>query len=483
MSNSPEISPSPSLFIDGHWTAGSGNRRGAVLNPATGAQIGEVALAEAADLDAALAAAARAFGPWSRTSAYERAAILKRAAALARARAEEMAQAMTREQGKPLAEARMEAGGAGDHIDWYAEEARRTYGRVIPTRQPEVMQSTILEPVGPVAAFSPWNFPIGQIVRKIAGALAAGCTIIAKAPEETPSCIIILVKCFEEAGVPAGALNLVFGVPAEISAHLIPSPVIRKVSFTGSVQVGQHLGAMAARHLKRTTMELGGHAPYIVCDDYDIAKAAALGAGLKFRNAGQVCASPTRFLIQEAAFDGFAEAFVAAAQSLTLGEGTQEGVTMGPLAHARRLDAMQALVDDAVAQGARLLTGGARHGNTGFFFQPTVLADVPVSARIMNEEPFGPIAILNRFSDLSEAIAEANRLPFGLAAFGFSHRTERTHAMVRGIETGMLSLNHFGLAAPETPFGGVKDSGHGSEGGSEGIQAYLTTKFVSQLNG
>lgn len=471
------------MFIDGKWTAGSGSRRFPVVNPATGEKVAEVSLAEIADLDAALEAADRAFVNWARTSAYDRAAILKRAASFARERSEEIAQAITREQGKPLSEARMEAGSAGDHIEWYAEEARRTYGRVIPTRQPEVMQNVILEPVGPVAAFSPWNFPIGQIVRKIAGALAAGCTIIAKAPEETPSCVIALVRCFEDAGVPAGVLNLVFGVPAEISEHLIPSPIIRKVSFTGSVPVGQHLGALAAKHLKRTTMELGGHAPFIVCDDYNVAKAAALGAGLKFRNAGQVCASPTRFLIQEAVFDTFTEAFVGHAKALKLDAGTVEGVGMGPVAHARRLDMMQDLVDDAVSQGAKLLTGGARHGNIGFFFEPTVLADVPPSARIMNEEPFGPIAIVNRFAKLDEAIKEANRLPYGLAAFGFSTRNDRTHAMVRGIETGMLSLNHFGLAAPETPFGGIKDSGHGSEGGSEGIQAYLTTKFVSQMNG
>ncbi|MFD1199877.1 NAD-dependent succinate-semialdehyde dehydrogenase [Brucella gallinifaecis] len=471
------------LFIDGKWTAGSGSRRFPVVNPATGEKLSEVSLAEIADLDAALEAADRAFITWSRTSAYDRAALLKRAASFARERAEEIAQAITLEQGKPLSEARMEAGSAGDHIEWYAEEARRTYGRVIPTRQPEVMQSVILEPVGPVAAFSPWNFPIGQIVRKIAGALAAGCTIIAKAPEETPSCIIALVRCFEDAGIPAGALNLVFGVPAEISEHLIPSPIIRKVSFTGSVPVGQHLGALAAKHLKRTTMELGGHAPFIVCDDYDVAKAAALGAGLKFRNAGQVCASPTRFLIQQASYEAFSDAFVGHAKSLKLGAGTADGVGMGPVAHARRLDMMQDLVDDAVAQGAKLLTGGARHGNIGFFFEPTVLADVPLSARIMNEEPFGPIAIVNRFTELSEAITEANRLPYGLAAFGFTTRNDRSNAMVRGIETGMLSLNHFGLAAPETPFGGIKDSGHGSEGGSEGIQAYLTTKFVSQMNG
>ncbi|AMY67920.1 NAD-dependent succinate-semialdehyde dehydrogenase [Frigidibacter mobilis] len=471
------------LFIDGQWTAGSGTRRGDVFNPATGGVIGSVPFAEAVDLDRALAAAGRAFPGWAATSAHDRAILLKKSANIARDNAEEMAQAISREQGKPLSEARMEAGGAGDHIDWYAEEARRSYGRIIPSRAPQVMQSVILEPVGPVAAFSPWNFPVGQLVRKIAGALAAGCTIIAKGPEETPTCIALLVRCFEEAGIPAGVVNLVFGVPAEISAHLIPSPVIRKVSFTGSVPVGRHLGAMAATHLKRTTMELGGHAPFIVFDDADAETVSSLGVGLKFRNAGQVCASPTRFLVQEALFDGFLARFAQKAEALTLGAAEEPGVQMGPLAHARRLQAMQDYVADAVAQGARLVTGGARHGNEGWFFQPTVLADVPLSARIMTEEPFGPIAVVNRFATVEEAIGEANRLPYGLAAFGFSNRIERTHAMVRWVETGMLSINHFGLAAPETPFGGIKDSGHGSEGGSEGIMAYLTPKFVSQRNG
>ncbi|WP_448956606.1 NAD-dependent succinate-semialdehyde dehydrogenase [Labrys neptuniae] len=472
-----------SLFINGKWTAGSGNRRGKVINPATGAEIGEVAYAEAADLDAALAAAEAAFRSWSQTSAYDRSRILRKAADLSRQRAGVIAESITREQGKPLAEARMEAGSAGDHIDWYAEEARRTYGRVIPARTPSTQQMVLLEPVGPVAAFSPWNFPIGQLVRKIAGALAAGCSIIAKAPEETPTCAIELTKCFEEAGVPAGALNLVFGVPAEISEHLIASPIIRKVSFTGSVPVGRHLGALSAQHLKRTTMELGGHAPFIVCDDADIASVAALGVGLKFRNAGQVCASPTRFLVQDGIFDNFLQAFVAGAEKLKVGDGAAEGIQMGPVAHARRLDAMEGFVRDAVAQGAELKAGGGRIGNTGFFFEPTVLTNVPNSARIMNEEPFGPIAVVNRFGDLEDAIAEANRLPYGLAAFAFSKRTDRTDRLMRGIETGMISINHFGLAAPETPFGGIKDSGHGSEGGAEGIQAYLTTKFVSQMNG
>ena len=470
------------LFINAKWSAGSGNRRGQVLDPATGETIGEVAFAEKADLDAALAAAADGFRTWSRVSAYDRAGILRRAGDLARQRAETIARAITREQGKPMAEALMEARGAADHIDWYAEEGRRAYGRVIPARAPGTLQMVLPEPVGPVAAFSPWNFPIGQIVRKIAGALAAGCSIIAKAPEETPTCVVELVKCFEEAGVPAGALNLVVGVPAEISQHLIASDVIRKVSFTGSVPVGRHLGELSARHLKRTTMELGGHAPFIVCDDADPAAASALGVALKFRNAGQVCASPTRFLVQDGVFDAFLDAFVSGAKTLKVGDGAAEGTQMGPLAHARRLDAMAGFVRDAVEAGGELLAGGGRIGNKGFFFEPTVLANVPLSAKIMNDEPFGPVAIVNRFSEVEDAIAEANRLPFGLAAFAFSRRVDRTDRLMRGIEAGMVSINHFGLAAPETPFGGIKDSGYGSEGGAEGIQAYLSPKFVSQLN-
>ncbi|TGS16859.1 NAD-dependent succinate-semialdehyde dehydrogenase [Mesorhizobium sp. M2E.F.Ca.ET.209.01.1.1] len=473
---------SANLFINGKWSAGSGTRRGHVLNPATGESIGEVAFAEKADLDAALVAAQQGFRSWSDVSAYERANILRRAANLARERAEAIAHAITREQGKPLSEALMEARGAGDHIDWYAEEGRRAYGRVIPARTPSTLQMVLPEPVGPVAAFSPWNFPIGQIVRKIAGALAAGCSIIAKAPEETPSCVIELVKCFEEAGVPAGALNLVFGDPAEISQHLIGSSVIRKVSFTGSVPVGRHLGELSARHLRRTTIELGGHAPFIVCDDADPAAVSATGVALKFRNAGQVCAAPTRFLVQDDVFDAFVEAFVVGAGKLKVGDGATEGTQMGPLAHARRLDAMAGFVRDAVEAGGELRAGGKRIGNEGFFFEPTVLTNVPLSARIMNDEPFGPIAIVNRFSEIDDAIAESNRLPFGLAAFAFSRRVDRTDRLMRGIEAGMVSINHFGLAAPETPFGGIKDSGHGSEGGSEGIQAYLTPKFVSQLN-
>jgi succinate-semialdehyde dehydrogenase/glutarate-semialdehyde dehydrogenase len=472
-----------SLFIDGAWTQGSGSRRGVVVDPATGATIGEVAFAEAADLDRALAAAEKGFRAWRAVSPYDRSKILRKAADLTRARAESIAQAITREQGKPLAESRMEAGGAGDHIDWYAEEGRRAYGRIIPARSAAVRQFVVAEPVGPVATFSPWNFPIGQLVRKIAGALAAGCSIIAKAPEETPTSAIELVRCFEEAGVPAGVVNLVFGVPAEISGHLVPSRTIRKVSFTGSVAVGRHLGALAAQHLKRTTMELGGHAPFIVCDDVDLDAVVRLGVGLKFRNAGQVCAAPTRFLVQERVFDRFLESFVAGAGAIKVGAGSAPDVQMGPLAHARRIDAIAELTGDAVEKGATLALGGKRLGNEGFFFEPTVLANVPNDARIANEEPFGPVAVVNRFGALDEAIAEANRLDFGLAAYGFTNSIKQAARLADEVESGMVSLNHFGLAAPETPFGGIKDSGHGSEGGSEGLQAYLTAKYVSQTGG
>ncbi|RFB76500.1 aldehyde dehydrogenase family protein [Methylovirgula sp. 4M-Z18] len=338
----------------------------------------------------------------------------------------------------------------------------------------------ISEPVGPVAAFSPWNFPVAQLVRKIAAALAAGCSIIAKAPEETPSCAIELVRCFEEAGLPAGALNLVFGVPAGISEHLIASSIIRKVSFTGSVAVVRHLAALAGRHLKRNTMELGGHAPYVVCDDVDVGAVAKLACALKFRNAGQICASPTRFLVQESVFECFTEVFAATASEIVVGKGMANGTQMGPLANGRRLGAIDSLVRDAVDKGARLLAGGRRVGNEGFFYAPTVLAEVPLAARVMSEEPFGPLAVINRYAELDDMIGEANRLALGLGSFVFTTSVSRAARLTDEIEAGMVSINHFGLAAPETPFGGIKDSGHGSEGGCEGLQAYLVTKFVSQ---
>ncbi|WP_448955338.1 NAD-dependent succinate-semialdehyde dehydrogenase [Labrys neptuniae] len=471
------------LLIDGAWRAGSGSRSGAVINPATGQPIGTLSFCEKADLDLALAAAAKGFAVWRRKTALERARIMHRAAALLRERAETIAELITREQGKPLAEARGEAAGAPEHVEWYAEEGRRAYGRLIPSRIPGARQMVVKEPVGPVAAFSPWNFPIAQLVRKIAGALAGGCSIIAKPPEEAPSACIALAQAFQDAGLPDGVLNIVFGVPAEISDYLVRSPVIRKVSFTGSVPVGRALGALAAGEVKRATMELGGHAPFIVADDADLDAVIRIGVPLKFRNAGQVCASPTRFLIEDKVYDAFREKFVAGTRALSVGNGASEGVQVGPLANSRRLDAIDGFVKDAVAQGARLDCGGRRIGNEGYYFEPTVLSDVPDGARIMHEEPFGPVAALVRVADIDEAIARANALPYGLAAFAFTKSAATASRFAEDIEAGMVSINHFGLAAAETPFGGIKDSGYGSEGGSEGLDAYHTIKFVSQTNG
>lgn len=469
------------LLIDGTWRAPSGKRTADVKNPATGQVIAQLPVCERADLDAALDAAAKGFEVWRKTTALERYRILLRAAAIVRERVEVIAQHMVREQGKPLAEARGEANAAPEHIEWHAEEARRIYGRVIPSRIPGARQMVIKEPVGPVAAFSPWNFPINQLVRKVSAALAAGCSVIAKPPEETPSACIELAKAFQDAGVPDGVISIIFGIPAEVSNYLIASPTIQKISFTGSVPVGKALAAHAASHMKRSTMELGGHAPYIVADDADVVAAAQLGVMLKYRNAGQVCASPTRFYIQDSVYDSFRESFVAGAKALQVGDGMSVGTQMGPLANPRRLDAMEMFVDDAVANGAKLECGGRRIGNAGFFFEPTVLSDVPEDARIMNEEPFGPVAALVRIGSIDEAIQRSNRLPFGLAAFAFTRSLATSDRFASELQAGMVSINHFGIAAAETPFGGIKDSGYGSEGGTESLDAYLTTKFVSHI--
>jgi succinate-semialdehyde dehydrogenase/glutarate-semialdehyde dehydrogenase len=331
-----------------------------------------------------------------------------------------------------------------------------------------------------VAAFTPWNFPINQAVRKCSAALAAGCSIILKGPEETPASCAALVKVYEDAGVPAGVVNLVFGVPAEISEYLIPHPTIRKVTFTGSTAVGKHLAALAGQHMKRITMELGGHAPAIVFEDADVDKAVKLLSGAKFRNAGQVCVAPTRFLVHETIYERFVDGFVAAAKAVKVGDGLDKDTQMGPLANPRRVDAMQGFVADAVAKGANLRTGGARIGNKGNFFEPTVLTDVPMAARIMSEEPFGPIAPIARFREFDEVVQEANRLPYGLAAYAYTRSAQTAGAIGAAFESGMVSINHHGLALPEVPFGGVKDSGFGSEGGSEAIESYLNTKFITQ---
>lgn len=471
--------PDTALLIDGVWRSGAAGRTIDVLNPATNERIGTVAHAEIADLDEALAAADRGFRVWRATSAFERGKILRRAAELLRGRAEAIAAIMTTEQGKPIGEAKVEIMGSADILDWFAEEGRRAYGRLIPSRHDGVHQVVVKEPVGPVAAFTPWNFPMSQVVRKLGAALAAGCSIIVKAAEETPATAAELVRALVEAGVPAGVVNLVFGTPAEISEHLIPHPVIRKVSFTGSVPVGKHLAALAGRHMKRATMELGGHAPAMVFEDADMEAASAILAGSKFRNAGQVCVSPTRFLVQERVMDEFVDRFVTHARAIKVGDGLDPQTRMGPLINQRRRQAVEDLVGEAQQRGATLVSGGNRIGNKGNFLEPTVVTGVTREMRIMNEEPFGPVALMMPFRELDEVVDEANRLPYGLAAYAFSRSAKTVAALSNRVETGMLTVNHLGLALPETPFGGMKDSGYGSEGGAEAIEAYLTPKFIT----
>jgi succinate-semialdehyde dehydrogenase/glutarate-semialdehyde dehydrogenase len=473
--------PEVSLYIDGAWSKGAGGRGQDVLNPATGEPIGTVPHADRADLDRALAAAAKGFRAWRAVSAFERYKLMRKAAELLRGRAAEIAPIMTMENGKPVVEAKGEVLSGADLIDWFAEEGRRAYGRVIPSRAEGVYQHVVKEPVGPVAAFTPWNFPVNQAVRKIGGALAAGCSIIIKGPEETPASCAALVKAFADAGIPAGVVNLVFGVPAEISEYLIPHPVIRKVSFTGSVPVGKHLAMLAGKHMKRTTMELGGHSPAIVFEDADVEHAAKMLSAAKFRNAGQVCVSPTRFLVHESIYDRFVDRFVALAKGVKVGSGMEPDVRMGPLAHARRVEVIEGFVNDAIKHGAKIQTGGKRIGNKGFFFEPTVMTDVPTEARIMNEEPFGPVAPIAPFADFAAVVSEANRLPYGLAAYAYTKSAKTAAAIASAFESGNVSINHHGLALPEVPFGGVKDSGYGSEGGSEALEAYLSTKFITQI--
>ncbi len=451
-----------------------------MLNPATGEPIGTVAHAGRADLDRALAAAAKGFEGWRKTSVVERSKVMRRAADIIRERIDAIATLMVMEQGKPFIEAKGEMSIAPENIEWMAEEGRRSYGRVIPARQPGVYQMSLREPVGVVAAFTPWNFPVNQAIKKMAAALAAGCAMILKGPEETPASVAELCRAFVDAGLPRGVLNLVYGVPAEISSYLIPHPVIRKISFTGSTAVGKHLAAMAGEHMKRVTMELGGHAPAIIFDDANLEVATKVLAANKFRNAGQVCIAPTRFLVQEKVYDEFVNRFTKAAEAVKVGDGLERGTTMGPLANDRRVQAMEGFIADAVQHGGEVRTGGARIGNKGNFFQPTVMTGVPTEARAMNEEPFGPLALMMPFRDLEEAVSEANRLAYGLAAYAYTSSATTATKVAEAVESGMMSINHHGLALPETPFGGTKDSGYGSEGGMEGLEAYLSTKFVTQ---
>ena len=470
-----------SMMIDGAWTKGANGRTIPIVNPATEEVIGQLAHAEKSDLDRALAAADKGFRQWRKVSAYDRYKIMRKAADLMRQRLDEICTIMTMEQGKPLYEAKGETALAADIIDWMAEEGRRTYGRIVPARMENVHQLVMKEPIGPVAAFTPWNFPINQVVRKASAALATGCSIIIKGPEDTPGSCAQLIKAFVDAGVPAGVIQLVYGVPSEISEYLIPHPIIKKVTFTGSTPVGKQLAALAGLHMKRATMELGGHAPAIVFEDADLEQAVNVLGANKFRNAGQVCVAPTRFLVHEKVYPEFVERFTAYAKNMKVGNGLDADSKMGPLVAERRLHAMDSFVSDAIAKGAKIETGGQRKGNKGYFYEPTVMTNVPLDAKIMNDEPFGPLAPITSFKDFDGVMKEANRLPWGLAAYAYTKNTKTMAQVGAAFESGMVSINHHGLALPEVPFGGIKDSGYGSEGGLEALEAYLNTKFISTL--
>jgi len=469
-----------SLFLGGDWVSGEGRQLQPVINPATEEVLGQLPHASAADLDRALEAAQRSFPAWRAMAPHERGRILKRAADLLRERTDHIARIATQEEGKTLAETRWEVALSADILEWYAEEGRRAYGRVLPQRASGVRMTVLKEPVGPVAAFAPWNFPIGNPARKIGAALGAGCPCILKPAEETPASALEVARALVDAGLPRGVLSIVFGVPAEVSAHLIASPIIRAISFTGSIPVGKQLMKLAAEGMKRTTMELGGHGPVIVFDDVDVDQVLNLAVGAKYRNAGQVCVSPTRFYVHKNIFGRFVEGFAERAKALRVGDGLSEGIQMGPLAHPRRLGAMESLLSDARTSGARFLAGGGRINAKGYFWEPTVLADIPNTTRIMNEEPFGPVALINPFATFEEAMSQANRLPYGLAAYAFSRTARTVNLLGEQLEAGMIGINSFQISVPESPFGGIKESGHGSEEGIEGLEACLVTKFVTE---
>jgi succinate-semialdehyde dehydrogenase / glutarate-semialdehyde dehydrogenase len=476
------VYPELFLYINGEFIGVDNQRKSEdVTNPATREVLGQLPHATASDLEHAVVTSQSAFLKWKRSSPLQRSAVLRRAASLARERADDIATAITLDQGKPLAEARVEVITCADHADWHAEECRRIYGRVIPPRDPAVRQIVVREPVGVCAAFTPWNFPFNQAIRKITAAIGAGCTIVLKGPEDSPSAIVALAKLFHDAGLPPGVLNIVWGVPHEVSDFLIKHPLIRKVSFTGSVDVGKKLAALAGLHMKRVTMELGGHAPVVVCDDADLDAAVQVTMKMKLRNAGQVCVAPTRLFVQSGVYGKFRDQLVAAFETTKLGSGMEPSTTMGPLAHERRVSEMERFVSDARSRGGTILTGGYAPALGGSFFAPTLIDNLDDSADLMRLEPFGPIAPLTKFARLDDAIARANSLPFGLAAFAFTEGAKSAHRLATELEAGMVNINHAGMALPETPFGGIKDSGMGSEGGTETFDGYLTTKFVTQV--
>jgi succinate-semialdehyde dehydrogenase/glutarate-semialdehyde dehydrogenase len=471
--------PELHMIIEGEKLGVAHRRTHSVINPATEEVLGTLPLADAADLDRALQTAAKGFQIWRKSTPQQRAAVLTGAARLMLERQEEIARIATMEQGKAIAQTRIEVLMNVGLFQFYAGETQRTYGRQLV--RPEGMRSTVVyEPVGPVAAFAPWNFPIGNPGRKLGAPIAAGCSVIMKAAEEAPASALAVLQCLLDAGLPKEVAQAVFGVPDEVSRHLLASPIIRKISFTGSTVVGKHLARLAADDCKRTTMELGGHGPVLVFDDVDVDHVLDIMVTSKFRNAGQVCVSPTRFIVQDGVFDRFCAGFVERVKAIKVGNGLDEGVDMGPMANPRRPEAMERMIGDAVARGGRLLAGGERIGNRGYFYAPTVLARVPLDAEIMNEEPFGPVAILNPYATEAEMIAEANRLPYGLAAYSWTNDAKRQKRLASEVEAGMFCVNTTMLGGADSPFGGVKWSGHGHEDGPEGVMACMVLKTVHE---
>jgi succinate-semialdehyde dehydrogenase/glutarate-semialdehyde dehydrogenase len=466
------------LFIDGAWKSGEGRDTHTLVNPVTAEGIADVPYATEADLEEALAASQRSWPEWRETDVEKRSAILHKAASLLRERAEHIGQTLTQEQGKPISEAKAEVFGSAQLFDWYAEEIKRDYGRTL-VRPAGQLSRVIRQPVGPTATFTPWNFPIYLLAKKVSAALAAGCTVISRPPHETPGCTTEMFRALADAGIPNGVAQLIHGDANLVSSTLIASPVIRKVSFTGSTNVGKHLMKLCADSMTRVTMELGGHAPVMIFEDCDLEKTLDMVVPQKFRNAGQVCVSPTRFYVHSSIHDAFVKGFAERTANVKTGNGLDADTRMGPLANARRPEAIERLVEDARSKGAKVMAGGNR-GNQGFFFQPTLIADVPNTADIMNEEPFGPVAVTRPFDSFDEVIAEANRLPFGLAAFAFTENGRRANLIGDLVESGMVGINTFAISVADAPFGGVKDSGFGSEGGKEGLESYQVVKAIHQ---
>ncbi|MEO1046773.1 MAG: NAD-dependent succinate-semialdehyde dehydrogenase [Pseudomonadota bacterium] len=473
--------PQVKMLIGGEWIAQGGDGEMPVVNPATEAVIAPCPKVSKEQLDAALKAADTAFPAWSSTPGADRHAILRRAADLVRDRAEAIARVVTLEMGKPHAQALGETLNAAEIIDFMGEEAKRQGGRLVPVRSASLLEQRVTqEPIGPAALFTPWNFPINLPAKKLAGALAAGCTCILKPAETTPASAQMLVECFVEAGVPSGAINLVYGDPAMISNHLITAPEIRKVSFTGSTAVGKQLGALAAQGLKRFTAELGGHAPVVIGESADFERTVAACATTKFRNAGQVCVSPTRFLVARSIYDRFVAEFALRAEGLKVGDASlDDAVAMGPLAHPGRVAAMQDLMGSMGGSNGEIVTGGAALDGPGNFFEPTVIAAPGPDSRLMTEEPFGPVAGIVPYDNIEDAVRIANSLRYGLAAYAFTGSLDESHYLGKALKAGMVAINHFAVGSPETPFGGIGDSGFGSESGTEGYLGYTETKLVT----